>query len=482
MTLNSCKGKIYEWPNEKPCPRTVVPNSQWCIFHYPNKKSKLAEFFSNEFNNELIQQKKEHPDIFDFTGFDFPEDIKFNEDFETVYFQNAIFRKKVSFFSGITDPGLTFRGNANFRNTEFQADAIFTQATFQHHAIFDHAKFHGDAFFDYVEFRYVTEFIVTTFKRNAIFGFSIFKKDAKFRSAIFSGNSFFTYVDFLGETDFDRAEFHGFGDFFGAVFNQDSYFQNISINDIIHFQYITINKRLWLETNYVKKYRFAITMISEALFSEKGRIIIKGNIGIIEPNFLGGLIIRNTELNNFEFINEKWPVEYGTRNGRKILIDEIILRSKEEPEHESLEKSSPEQVAQTYRRLRENYENAKRYAEAGDFFIGEMEIIRKYSPSISNKILHSLYFHLAKYGESIRLPIVWGLLIIFILAEYNVMLFIKPSTELFFYEYQRSILFILKTFLPFSQIFNLTDTIIRLIGSLILGVLFIAVRRKLERK
>jgi hypothetical protein len=73
-----------------------------------------------------------------------------------------------------------------------------------------------------------------------------------------------------------------------------------------------------------------------------------------------------------------------------------------------------------YRNLRENYEYYLRYKEAGQFFIREMELGRKYeqnsSPAGDNKIkkkhlrkrilsFATLYYAVSKYGESTSLPL-----------------------------------------------------------------------------
>jgi hypothetical protein len=92
-------------------------------------------------------------------------------------------------------------------------------------------------------------------------------------------------------------------------------------------------------------------------------------------------------------------------------------------------------IKAVYRNLRENYEYRMRYDEAGQFFIREMELKRKYREVISAKedgdeikfevkvkqnnrfrrnlfSLTGWYYHLSRYGESIWRPTLAGLVIV----------------------------------------------------------------------
>ena len=89
-------------------------------------------------------------------------------------------------------------------------------------------------------------------------------------------------------------------------------------------------------------------------------------------------------------------------------------------------------VMAVYRNLRENYEFRLRYDEAGQFFIKEMELKRKYREEVSNAgeersvvikrngpfrrnlSLTGLYYHLSNYGESIRKPTLIGIGIVWL--------------------------------------------------------------------
>ena len=82
-------------------------------------------------------------------------------------------------------------------------------------------------------------------------------------------------------------------------------------------------------------------------------------------------------------------------------------------------------IKSIYRNLRENYEYRLRYDEAGQFFIREMELKRRYRETTSYEILKikengffrqhfsltGLYYHLSRYGEDLFRPTVVGIAI-----------------------------------------------------------------------
>jgi len=64
--------------------------------------------------------------------------------------------------------------------------------------------------------------------------------------------------------------------------------------------------------------------------------------------------------------------------------------------------------------LKDNYEHQGNYPDAGDFYIGEMEM-RRLNPSTNRleRFLLTLYRYLSLYGEDYRLPPLWILLWLF---------------------------------------------------------------------
>ncbi|NVM23676.1 MAG: pentapeptide repeat-containing protein, partial [Desulfobacterales bacterium] len=464
-----CKGKLHDG---EPCPRKVIHASEWCIFHYPNKDRELSLLFSEAFEEEMKKQEKEHFEFFDFTGFDFPNKIEFKGDFQKVILNSAIFRLQVQFKSAIFKKevmfiGTTFRRNTNFRDATFKRDAIFINATLSGMTLFKYATFEKDAIFGGATFKKRAMFIDTTFRRSvrfkgvkfsryttfkrvifntanfkdaifetdANFGGTIFKGTANFRGAIFEGRAWFNYVTFEGNVRFN-----------GATFMEDSRFR-LRIFSIMNFNRITIEREFnininWMPVKYEKGIMSYSVQIRNPIIGKKGKIVISGSLGVKEKEYVAGISLLNTDLSKIEFIDESWIIE----NGRKTIIDEIFLRKQ-------IEFPSPNQLAQTYRRLRDNYENAKRYSEAGDFFIGEMEILRKHDPSILNRILYTIYNILSKYGESVEWPIVWIFLSIILIALIRCAFLRRAPVELSARsrEFINSLFLTVKAFFPFNR-------------------------------
>jgi hypothetical protein len=183
-----------------------------------------------------------------------------------------------------------------------------------------------------------------------------------------------------------------------------------------------------------------------------------------------------TDITEVEFLNEKWV----KRNGRCIVRDESEILKDLDTTYDA--------VAQLYRRLRRNYEDNYRFAEAGDFFIGEMEMRRlDVKARLTNKNLKrieswfrknfsflGIYKHLFLYGESYIRPAIWAIIVI---VSYPMLVhwLINASIPNDLYTYLRN---------SSASFFQMDSSYIgeRLIGVPLLGLLFIALKRKFERK
>jgi hypothetical protein len=199
----------------------------------------------------------------------------------------------------------------------------------------------------------------------------------------------------------------------------------------------------------------------------------------------------NCDIENIDFIDELWLRKNGKLNTRKIIVDEIFLLKQIEDDKSVPYNITPDQVTQLYRKLRNNFEESKRYSEAGDFHIGEMEITRKYTIDQDGtvlkkswfdplKILLTSYSLVSQYGESIASPLLWSILLIF---GSSIFISYLELPETFFHSIPIAIKTTLTAFFPFFRIeFKYIYLIIRSLGSVLIGLIFIAIRRKLERK
>jgi hypothetical protein len=159
-----------------------------------------------------------------------------------------------------------------------------------------------------------------------------------------------------------------------------------------------------------------------------------------------------------------------------------------------------------------------RYDEAGQFFIREMELKRKYREVVSTKeenssleikqnnwfrrnlfSLTGWYYHLSRYGESIWRPTVAGIVIVF-LSTLFWLIQIDPSDEPSFTNtvglanatkitvWQRAFERSMADFLPLLSIggevkVGLIDYIIKIVGGAVtFGLIAIALRRRFERR
>ena len=111
----------------------------------------------------------------------------------------------------------------------------------------------------------------------------------------------------------------------------------------------------------------------------------------------------NTEWDTVEFLGCDWP----TIGNRKAVYDEIADKKKE----------NLQSIEQLYNRLQTNFEKARRYSEAGDFYIGAQEMRRFQISRNSNKVwrwfrqnvlsIMALYRLVSLYGERYVRPLCW---------------------------------------------------------------------------
>jgi uncharacterized protein YjbI with pentapeptide repeats len=200
-------------------------------------------------------------------------------------------------------------------------------------------------------------------------------------------------------------------------------------------------------------------------------------VGTVEkPLSLSAVSFKGVDLSNFEFHNVEWIRRRQLMKHRYILIDELFLKKL----------GNHEEVSNIYNQLRKNYETKLLFNESSDFFIGEMECIRKSLWKKNNSIYrlsflpYLLYKVFALYGESIKLPLLWSGGIIVFIALLDYWVYDRPNIL-------EALTLSAKNFLPISWIIqgnSNTDLfyIEKLLSLIVFGSLFIALRRRFERK
>jgi len=336
-------------------------------------------------------------------------------------------------------PRISFEKQVNLTGSIFEGDAGFHGATFKGDASFDNAIFRGDA---------------------------VFWK-AKFADVGFHDTLFLARVD-LG------ARFNGIAIFERTLFQRDTI-------ESENLAYLTSSTPL--ATNSRPIVRVSFTTFDGAKVGSEGEIRF-----LKQTKFTRNEVAINRCIDRVSFLNadlERFnfqDVDWGTYEGRKAIIEEVLM-GKEGP----FRNITPQQVRRTYAGLRRNQEMARRYAEAGDFFVGEMEMRRlelqggrKHLPPLDRLpewLILGFYRHLAMYGESILLPVYWAVIGILSFGLARVI-----STSGYGPEGVGGAL--MDSLMAFFQMRSEPgiDVIERLVAVPILGSLFIAMSRKFKRR
>jgi hypothetical protein len=199
---------------------------------------------------------------------------------------------------------------------------------------------------------------------------------------------------------------------------------------------------------------------------------------------LSNISFKGVNLSNVEFHRPKWRELKLIRGTRNIIVDEELSN----PDYPS--------IAYIYNQLRKNYESELRFSLASDFFIGEMEAIRKGlwkdgGWQRATSIGYSIYYGLAKYGESIFLPLLfWTPIFISLFMGLRFLDLSNISNsdiqkcDIFGYNataHCTTFANSLSSYFQFPRSDNLIDIIERIVSAPILGTTFIALKRRFER-
>lgn len=276
------------------------------------------------------------------------------------------------FLKEITWDGATFQGTADFRGARFQGTAYFQRARFQEAANFERATFQGMASFD-----------DTTFQGTTHFGGATFQGMAPFERATFQGTAEFLLATFQGIADFRGATFQGDASFWLATFQGTALFNRT---------------RFSVESG--------VTLFRSVRL-EKAEEVSFQNVDLARVSFL------ETDVSRVRFLNVTWA-EIGGLSGPRLLSwlerPFITARRRRAVYDERLLAEEPRagehaQVALLYSQLRRNYESNLQEIEAGDFFVGQMEMRRR-DPTYPRhyRALLGLYSWVAYYGEDYFRP------------------------------------------------------------------------------
>ncbi len=414
-----------------------------------------------------------------------------NTEFKSVYFKNAVFSNDTDFTQA------KFFNSANFNGSEF-GKVYFTHATFNN-AEFNGVKFNSVSF------------------QNAVFENAKFQEsnfeDANFYNAIINSakfnNSKFNYANFVEATlktaDFKLAKF-GFADFYRTTFEETTFegatFQNKAYFSDIATKYADFSKATFEDVAVFKKRSEKIHSSNNPFLIEERWIDFRQELEdeVINSNpimIFHAATFKNPK--NVTFIDFSLSnISFLLTNTSNILIigetDEILseklLKANNSQNktlnnyvEKAIEALSPhlrkETVLGEYRNLRKSFENNRTYQEASNLFIREMKLLEEYLNWNSNpleKIAHKIY-NLFSYGESIDKPMIVVLLVLFLFPLFLCWLNKDWNQYLIHFENTARAFFQLS-----AKELGGWEILVKIFGAITLGLLFIAFRRRFERK
>jgi uncharacterized protein YjbI with pentapeptide repeats len=464
----------------------------------------------------------------DFNGVTFSGDANFSKtNFSVANFNKSKFSGKADFIDA------TFSGRATFYKTQFSV-VNFNTATFSGEADFTDATFSGEADFNTATFSRKVNLFGVRFSGKANFGATF--SEANFNNSKFSGEANFNNSKFSGEANFIDSTFSGEANFNKTIFSEKVYFINV----------IFLGDANFYDTTFLGEADFTYTIFSKFLNFNKihlGNFTKFRNVIFESPqkiffytDTLTNLSFLYTDITRVNFSENSF---FGKDKSEDKIIEEreLELTFGKDKQENSIDKNndilkniSLESIIAVYRSLRENYEYNLRYSKAGQFFIREMELQRKYRGIESKKLekknnekiepkefnikennwleqnfsLTGLYFWLSKYGQDLVRPFLFTIGILFFatlfwMGQPNA--FTPDPSIINFTGFQEiakgndthAIKSFERSFSSFIPIVSpglnlgvektgLVDIIITSSGLLAFGLLIISMRRKFERR
>lgn len=425
-------------PLDYECDRTALFDDGYCELH-------SAEFWEKDPDRAVAALKEElerspnKEGHMCFVGFHLPSVDLSKMCFDRqVYFQHTV-----------------FHGRADFKKTIFKKEASFRECVFEEQTFFGQAHFGEEAdFFGMRSSKYVSfhkaEFSALTLLSACIIKNADFQ-DAKFSKVVIRGSEF-------EDADFDHAEFGGHCDMLKSSFG------NVSFRDA----------------------RFATASISGVKFDKRV------NFGL--ATFEKPEDVRfNSDLTQVSFLDTNLSrVRFGSatvwnRGSEPSPYD--VREFKKDPKGKYLA-----DALSILRDLRDNYEYRLEYKGAGNLFVQEMEMKRRYEDADGGARLRPWYWRwfsltrvyglLCEYGENFKRPallllaVFAGFVTFFCIDEtYVSMSTCPPDPDKLSYALTRTLAGLLHWGCQ-----ALPDYILRAASIPILGTMFVVLRRRLERR
>ncbi len=321
-------------------------------------------------------------------------DFSFSEFRDNVYYHKCEFRGKTRFSTGtkfgmsVTFAGSTFFQNTNFDGCKFgtgdgdtNKQADFKLCTFEGKASFRHCWFWCVADFRNVHFNKEVSFNLAKMYRRTLFSTIELMEIEGIQSTTFDGRASFIKTKFLN-VSFTRTVFRNEVIFRNTEFlcGSDMRMCKFSAPEKVRFEDIDMSN-VQLSGCDISKVDISYVRWAEHRSGRLIRAIVSIGSKLSVPSSLVSIL---------RFL-------YPTR--RKSVFDEQLLSA-------SSEAREYQAVAQLFRRLQANYGESYRYPEAGDFYVGEREMVRKSKGWWRSFICLDIWYKLvSNYGESYRRPL-----------------------------------------------------------------------------
>lgn len=312
--------------------------------------------------------------------------IKIEESFIAGKVQSGFYlgMEKSVLFSKVSFLETTFGKEAGFFSAIFAMEADFSGTTFCKDALFWHANFGKEVFFSHATFSEGADFSDVAFGEDAYFWEATFGDVAEFNGAFFRGKAEFYGVTFGGRANYWVTTFCERALFLGATFRGGAVFRGLTETKGTEGEVI-------VEKNLVFNDEADFSMVTLKAPEE----VRFQHVNLCRARFL------DTPVHKVQFTD----VEWAERDNRRCVYDEVGPRLLSEEKSYSL-------IAQLYRQLKKNYEEARDYPGAGDFHYGEMEMTLKQQwkdGKFLSWLLTRAYKFLSGYGEE---PL-WAIYILF---------------------------------------------------------------------
>lgn len=439
------------------CKLPCVSNSQFCEYHddeyFLNNKEEITRKFLNWIDNEIKYNEV------NCVGWNIPGfSLQGKESKNRILLMDAKIRGEINIrrctLSTLDLTGAVFYGGIKMKDVEIEDDFSLEKSMFY------------NSMDSYVEFQ-TCKFRYGRFS-NANFNLFLFE------------NCELNYSEFSSATFYEHAEIN-----FCKFINQVIFYKTQYNNGVTFRQTIFQDQAIFQEVDFKKSSEF-----NRSIFNEQQQ-------GIFDAD-LSNVSFPYTDISRIIFTGKtKWE-----KNGKFDIFDarELINNPQD---------SDLPTVLTTYRTLRENYEFRLMYEEAGKFFVKEMELKRKYSYDQNSRktkkkhwskryfSLANCYNILSEYGEhfgriSLCLSAAFGisLILFFCYPDINTLDINKPLGDIDYaakiseesgYRFTLALERVVKAFFQVEQN-GLPEYAVRIASIPLLGMMFVVLRRRFERR